>query len=335
MKVWRIGIVVIFLLLTIVACQKETDETPIKTGEISGYVYLTDTTAAPGVHVYDKVNQIYGGYTDSNGFFRISIPVGERIVVIDGGIFKKEVPISIEEGESKELFSSAQPLLLVEDTKFKIAVMLGAFDSIQAILEQIGINRITSPDDTLNGYIVYDESNFPTDIETLSKFNLLAFNCDMGRPSIDANTLMNYVQDGGNIYASDWQYWVIDSLNLTSSIFLHSDNGDYATGSQGEVRAAVIDEVLKNQIGKDSVDIVFDHEGWVVIDSVKGSVKVLLSADAQTSTGEVYSSPIALLANPVQNGGQLLYTSFHYEAQATSDDVIKILKMFLLRIAQN
>ncbi|MDI6851373.1 MAG: hypothetical protein QMD82_05495 [bacterium] len=80
----------------------------------------------------------------------------------------------------------------------------------------------------------------------------------------------------------------------------------------------------------------FDHDGWVVIDSVKPDVKSLLKADISTSGGaNITGAPLAVLARPFNNGGSLLYTSFHYEAQETSEDVIEMLRMFLLRIGQN
>ncbi len=331
-----VGAMIIVLMLVGLSCTKEAQNESENTATVTGYVYLSDTIPAPGVHVYDKVNPSYSGYTDRSGFFRVDVPIGERTIVIDGGIFKSETSVSLSRGDVKEIYSSSNPLILVNNTKFKIAVMIGAFDSIQAVFDQIGIRRISSPDDTASGYIVYDFGSFPTDIETLKKFNLLAFNCGITAPGINSSTLKEYVQDGGNIYASDWQIWVMDSLSLLGrKIFLISDDGDYATGNHGTVKAEVVDNVLRNQLGKDSVTIVFDHDGWVVIDSVKQDVKVLLKADVSNSQGPVSDAPLAILAKPFNSGGMLFYTSFHYEAQATSEDVIEMLRMFLLRIGQN
>ncbi|MDI6851374.1 MAG: hypothetical protein QMD82_05500 [bacterium] len=199
---WVAKIVIPVFLIGAISCRSgEIEETEMAT--VTGYVYLSDALPAPGVHIYDNGAPSYSGYTDRNGFFRVDVPAGERTIVIDGGIFKTEVCLNLSEGEVRELFPSSAPFILINNTNFKIAVMLGAFDSIQAIFEQIGISRINSPDDSASGYVLYDPGNFPADLETLRKFDLLAFNCNAAIPPISSATLNEYVQQGGNIYASD------------------------------------------------------------------------------------------------------------------------------------
>ena len=329
----RLSLVFISLSLVLLSCGKSNNAAG-RTGTITGYVYLSDTIPAPGVHVYAKSAPQYGGYTNGNGFFSVDVPEGQEIIVIDGGLFKKELTVELSEGEVKELYPNSHPLVLRDSTNYKIAVMMGEFDSIEAIFDQIGIKRITGPDDTASGYIVYHPDDFPRDLETLKKFNLLAFNCGPQGPGINAATLKDYMEEGGNIYASDWQYWVLDSLSLKDhKVFLYDDNGDYATGSRGEIRAEVVDSILRFQLGKDSVTVNFDHDGWVIIDSVTLDIDVLLRGKV-SELGDK-PAPLAIMAVPFNNGGMLLYTSFHYEAQSTNEDMLNILRMYLLRIGQH
>lgn len=325
---------VIFISLAILSCKKPKPEE--NTG-VAGYVYLSDTIPAPGVHVYDKSDPEFSVYTDSKGFFSLELPDGEHVVVIDGGVFKKEVSVNLSEGEVKELFSSDAPLVLKSDTKYKIAVMVGDYDAIQEVFDKIGIKQLQSPDDTGSGYVLYYPDNFPNNMETLRKFNLLAFNCGGTRPNINAATLNEYVAEGGNIYASDWQVEVLDSLSLIGNkVFLHTDNGDYHVGRTGIVEAKIVDNLLRSQIGKDSVSIDFDKEGWVMIDSVKTGINVLIQADVVDIAGfSVNNSPLSFITRPINNGGSVLYTSFHYEAQETNEDMLKVLTFYLIRIGQD
>ncbi len=334
---WIAPIIGFVFLMGTISC-KNNEEEEAKTATVTGYVYLSDTLPAPGVHVYDKVSPSYSGYTDKSGFFKMTIPAGARTIVIDGGIFKKEIPVSLSEGEIQEIYPSSSPFVLVDSTRYKIAILWGSFDAIQNILKEIGVREISSPDDSSSGYVIYnDYTTFPTTIEELRKFNLLAFNCGSEPPDISASVLREYVSSGGSIYASDWAYWVIDSLGLSGTeVFFHYQGGTTQVGSEGRVKAKILDDLLKMQLGKDSVVINFDHSHWAVIDSVKSSVKALLVGDVLTVNGDsVKSAPLSIITRMQDNGGSVFYTSFHYEAQETSEDMIEMLRMFLLRIGQN
>lgn len=133
-------------------------------------------------------------------------------------------------------------------------------------------------------------------------------------------------------------------------------------GVSGKVQAKVTDAGLESVLGKKAIEINYDLGGWVIVDSVGSGVRVLMtgpglvydtaklgeqamnelqnlnSSDPKaveefnkkmTSSTESKGDRPYVVAFP-EGKGEVLYTTFHNEAQTTSD-VQKVLNWFAIR----
>lgn len=124
-----------------------------------------------------------------------------------------------------------------------IAVVTGAFDSMEDVLAKIGLGDVSSSGslelgtqlftlidgsgDLVSSYQEFDATL--ADMNELNKYDLIIINCGNSHESMltDSdviNRLRQYVNDGGRIYATDWSYDFVEQVFPEYVDFLGSDS---------------------------------------------------------------------------------------------------------------
>ncbi len=225
-----------------------------------------------------------------------------------------------------------------------LGVVAGEYDWIEDVLTRLGFawEYITKTD--------------LTDSAVLNTYDGVFLNCgldqvdnpsDLSLDEATANTvaanLQGFLNSGKKrLYVSDWAYIYLEKAFPTMIDFYGTDtNYDYNSYDQPRIgidtsvtasinTATGLDEALG---GRSSIGVVFDLSYWVVVNSVDPSTTVLISADvtaetSPTTSTTVNNSPLAVKF-PYGSSGQVVYTSFHNEAQPTAD-MDKMLEYFIM-----
>ena len=79
-------------------------------------------------------------------------------------------------------------------------------------------------------------------------------------------------------------------------------------GQTGELPASVVSEFLRQSTGLDTLNVTFNGDNWVEIESVSEDAEILVQSGTQ---------PLMFLFQPYPGGGKVAYTSFHIHVQAT------------------
>ena len=207
----------------------------------------------------------------------------------------------------------------------KLAVTPEQYDDMGAVLQKLGYTADVINEEDLKS------------AAKLSTYDAIYINCSS---SIDgvideaAAVVAEYVRNGGVVYASDFAQSLISKAFPGKINFYNGSDGAKA-GVTGVVQAKIVDAGLASVIGKAQVEINFDLPNWVVIDSAGTGTQVHMTAPVGVFDSSDYSqSNKSLPDKPLvvtfrEGKGSVLYTSFHNEAQ-TSTDVGKILNWFAI-----
>jgi|GEM_PF-3192823 len=177
-------------------------------------------------------------------------------------------------------------------------VVKGDYDLIEGILTALGWDYalIGDTDQLLN----YD----------LSEVKQLYINCGV-KPSFQPTSVSiakvkEWVEAGGYLYASDWSAEYIEGWGLEFK----------KDGKISDTVATVEDPGLKSHIGSELVggtlSIQYDQPNWRRISNTAHAT-VLLRGDAQTFSGTVPNSPLAVILKAGK--GRAIYTTFHNEEE--------------------
>ncbi len=154
--------------------------------------------------------------------------------------------------------------------------------------------------------------------------NVKAYRYDISGPSFD--NLRAYVQAGGSVYASDWS-WPVAAAVIPDGVDFHGDelrSDNVNVGSTGQNDGQIDSVALIGFLGVDTIAMNFrdSEDRWSVMDAVTEQVEVLIRGDAEVYVnGAAVMRPDTPLMIRYRNdaGGQLIFTSFHIDAQATDD----------------
>ncbi|NQU22109.1 MAG: hypothetical protein HQ567_12555 [Candidatus Nealsonbacteria bacterium] len=142
------------------------------------------------------------------------------------------------------------------------------------------------------------------------------------RPEIDKrlrDSLRSYVYNGGALYASDFYFYI---LKIAFPEFI--DKTKMTTGAGHiTVFAEVVDWGLKKRLGRDTIELHFDKEGWIPAAFDESKVTTHLRGTFRRSDGRRTDSP--LLVQFDFGKGSVVFTSFHNEKQ-TSDTELELLR---------
>lgn len=135
--------------------------------------------------------------------------------------------------------------------------------------------------------------------------------------------------DGADLYVSDWAYDLVERAWPERILWVGDDEraDDAQRGRPGTVQARVVDGELAELMGKapgDELEIVFNLDGWAVIEDVEPEVRVLIEGDVEVLdplTGLVDARegvPLAVAFEP-EGAGTVVFTSFHNEPQVSAE----------------
>lgn len=221
--------------------------------------------------------------------------------------------------------------IFAQGTANKLAITPAGYDDMGEVLEKLGYNAAKISIDDLSS------------LSTLNQYDSVYINCSSSASYIKdeaAAAIKNYVQNGGTVYASDWASSVVEK-SFPGKVNFYGSGGDEnnsnptsssQVGNVGEQTAKVVDSGLASVLGKKEVKVNFDAGSWVVIDSAGNGTKVHIQGPANISDYDSTEGTKTLQDKPyvvsfTEGKGQVLYTSFHNEAQNT-EDMEKILNWF-------
>jgi hypothetical protein len=126
-----------------------------------------------------------------------------------------------------------------------------------------------------------------------------------------AQSLRSFVGRGGTLYASDWQYQV---LEIAFPEFI--DNSKRAKGAVQTVHAEVVEGLIR-RLGP-AVELRFDKRAWYPAAFRNSDVVPYLRGKFTTMEGREMTGPL-LVRFPFENGN-VIFTSFHNEHQNTQTE---------------
>ncbi|OGY84922.1 MAG: hypothetical protein A3F54_04215 [Candidatus Kerfeldbacteria bacterium RIFCSPHIGHO2_12_FULL_48_17] len=234
-----------------------------------------------------------------------------------------------------------------------LGVTPAGYDDMGAVLTSMGFSADVIAETDL------------ADLDTLKKYSALYLNCsDAIDAVIDsaAPVLRQYVEEGGVVYASDYTEGLISAAFPGQISFYQGESilggaSSARMGNMGTLSAKVTDAGLGATIGRGRVDITFDLPNWVVMTGTAGRVymrgpapiidfsKAMENFDLSQldlsnpenlddlnitfPTGETLED-VPYVVSFEAGEGEVLYTSFHDEAQVSAD-VSQILNWFATR----
>ncbi len=177
--------------------------------------------------------------------------------------------------------------------------------------------------------------------ERLSRYDVLFLTCRASSskaafPEI-AKALQAFVMRGGVIYSSDLRCEIIRKAfpefvdKATVGAGLH-------IASNGFIRSDIVDDGLKQYLGKDKIDLKFKYEGWETASFLKKDGTSFVEGEyiperhKDRVDKENYARPGSFLFQfkPYNRGGLVIFTSFHNSEQ-TSGDIQKVLKYLVFK----
>ena len=350
--------VIATLVATLVACSEQSfqgglnDGSGDEPGQISGRIcdpsgrtWLADAMAYTNIVVDGQLTGTRVAYSDRDGFWLLDELPGDeyyQVFVQHGSeiLFDEEVYVTAGQTTQLEEPDCFDPLEL------KVAIVTGDYDDFQLVLQQMGFANYTVFDGLVTGTDICDVCednlrNFLLDDEWMQQFDIIMLNGGHVEEDIiynkdlengndgDSDAIMGnivqFVQNGGSIYASDWAYDDVEVGWPTRIEFLGNDEEPNAAqaGQQQQVQAAISDSALAAWLGsKDaSVSIEYDLPVWPAIESVEDTVSVHLSGSVNIQMGTyqdtINGSPLLTSFNDGQ--GKVVYATFRVAKNASAD----------------
>ncbi|MBX2803142.1 MAG: carboxypeptidase-like regulatory domain-containing protein [Myxococcales bacterium] len=290
-------------------------------GGISGQICAPDSnTWVAGAEVSIEHDEgVSSDITDGVGAFTlVDVPPGEHEVTAIKGSYSLAFTVTVVADQVTELPVPE----CIQQGSVKVAVVTGDFDSIEDIIADLGIDHDLI-DGKGNGY-----RSFLTDPDRMAQYDSIFFNCGFGLggglPAATADNLAAYVRQGGNVYASDWAYEIVERTWPNKQRFLSESKGYYGVlvGNESVVDATVLDPVLAELIDGDTARIDYAVGGWAVVEQT--NAEVLLEGRVTYSPGYYYKGNEVLNRAPlahrfVDGEGTVIFTTFHNERQRTPD----------------
>lgn len=291
------------VLLAGAGCSDSTE--PEGFGTVIGRVTAANgITPVPSVSVYLE----YAGpssaiLTDSRGDYKFeNVPVGTHIIRADKGNFHATDTIVVRGGGWTNL-SPAVRLTAVGE----LAYVDGSYDSIEDLIKNLGYTAKKL------------ELSELTSQATLSQYRMIFLNCGANVPESAATALLEWVSNGGTLYASDWELDVVQAMFPEDILTVSSAPSQNITGT-------ITDGGLEQFVGKPSVLIAYDLSAWKTLSQVSNTPSVLVRGNIATDQDGTQNQPLAIAFS--YGTGHVVYTTFHNEAGVTIDQ-LAVLRYFI------
>jgi hypothetical protein len=278
-------------------------------------------------HLYDTSDVVYDSrsdYTDADGSYELTDLVAERpyeiYVQLGQDVIDKFV---VELGEEDLQLPAPE---CAEDVSLDVAVITGAYDELEPMLQAIGVTGVRLIDGQAGNEIV----DFLTDPLAMSDFDIIFFDgghredgviYGTGPTDVVRDSLRSYVQQGGVIFTSDWAYDVVESVWPEAVDFYGDDTVPDAAqvGETATLVADVVEDELAENLDAEQLDITYDLPVWPVVESAADSVDVYLRADAPWrhgfETGTTEDAPLLLAFD--DGDGRVMFTTYRNSANNT------------------
>lgn len=315
----------------------------------SGIAWLEGATVYVNVMNADGyISEILSTTTDAQGYWTlVDVPTGQDTVVY------VQKGNEIVESHEVEVVQN-RTVYIPEPTCFdprvlKIALVTGNYDDFDRVLDNMGISDYTLIDGLDKGNLVQFLSNG----EALAEYDLLFFNgghveegvvYDSEDPSnpdlaVIRETLADYLDAGGRIYASDWAYDWVAQLWPEKVDFLGAEAApnDAQLGTTQRVDGVIADYALAQFMGKDTegMQVLYDLPVWPPIAGTSSSVSVHLTGTIEyRDSGTLlyqYSSPLLVSFNVGPNNGKVVFSTFRLVAN-NNEDLIRMMQYVMFAL---
>ena len=318
--------------------QDTTKDAGVAPGAIKGRVCSPDgRNWLPDAVIYtnliDSDNRLYDtiiAYSDLDGYFQLEDLPGDTtytVYVQYGDQTLETHEVFLEGGETAEL---EEPDCF-DPLEVDVAVVTGDYDDFQLVLSNMGFANY----EVIDGLDTDEITSFLLDAEAMAKFDIIFMNggCleegilyDASAEALSDQVIQNlrdYVNNGGQIYASDWAYDYIEVVWPDAIDFVGNDDEPDAAqmGEYGVVTAAVADSAMAEWLGSNYVNIEYDLPVWPPIENVSSAVSVHLSGTVEYREGtSSYSlSSVPMLVSFTSGEGRVVGSTFRVAKNATTD----------------
>ena len=314
-------------------------------GSISGRI--CDPGEGKGIYGADVYVVVKGEKvattSDGNGDFNLAgVAPGTYTVYVDKGSFSTTLDdVVVSEGKPTELPTD-------ECIKPKAAQMfvVSGHDSVENVLQRIGYDNFTLVNSHDDDHTAATSSWFLqafSDLPTMQQNDVIFINCgphewaldDFDQTQVNAalQNLRDYVEQGGELYVSDWAYDILERLYPDSATWYGDDTveDDAQVAIAQSFTGAIVDADLSAALAKDSVDLLFNQGQVGVATSLGPNATPLITADIDVKTSShdtehLTDVPVLFEVKPDATAqGHVLYTSFHNGPNNTPDmdDVLR------------
>jgi hypothetical protein len=346
------------LTLLVVACSdqsltyKREDPVVIDDGSITGRVCdPSGRTWLPDAEAYVNITDGDGviidtqmAFSDVDGYWHLNDLPGDReytVYVQYGPDLLQQETVWVGSGEDVELDEPDcfDPLAI------DVAIVTGDYDDFDQVLIQMGFANFQ----LIDGLDEATLATFLDDPDELAKYDIIFFNGGFVEDGVIYDTadstntapaqriqnIVNYVDAGGTIYASDWAYNIPEMGWPDAADFVGADEvpDDAQMGDYEEVHATVSDVALSEFLGEEYVDVTYDLPVWAPVQNVSSSVSTHLTGTVPYSDGlsEYTLTAVPLLYSFNSGDGKVVYSTFRV-ARNADDDVVAILQYMMYRL---
>lgn len=307
--------------------------------------------------------------TTGDGTFEFDeVPSGTHDLTVTSGSFSTTKSVFIRAGILNDYTAASEKVCV--DADVKLAVIKGAYDSVEDVLESLNLSYDVKGGDEMESE-TQAAIDFLSNATAMSEYDVVLINCGnlynqmkpidvFGQliypfgdqfPAITA-ALQQFVAQGGSLYTSDWASPFFE-MAFPDIIDFYGDDTDMEAARNGYapqlIQATVQSQTLQTTLGANSASIDFPHtppavynDHWVVAESVDPSATVHLSGDAQLcqndacqSGGAMQSGAPLLVSKTEAGGGTVIFTSFHNhsdDAAPISAETETILRFLILQL---
>mgnify|MGYP003754292829 FL=1 len=359
-------IIPLLLLLFVFSCSKDEKPNPIPENiNIKGKLLAPNNqdpiVDAKVVAFQNNITQ-YETTTDPEGVFVLNIPKGEYDISLSKGLFSTQKQITVEVETTLENYKI--------EILPNIGVITGSYDNIESVLYGIGLvnpitglplfdiidgittnrtttnkhyrgknNGMANRNPILNPNVSFSYTDLMSNPALLASYDILFINCSSHSNNLlYEQNLMDYVNNGGFLYVTDWSSSLLNTITNNDSDYL-SFYTPRRSGQSLTTTATILDGNLSAWLLlnfgisiNDTLEINAFLPGWQVVDSYDASTTISWlngTVDYRDDTNTTVTENKGLAFTFLLGQGAIFYSSFHTENEAfdftTTDRVMEYL----------